>query len=1186
MAKKKTTNNKKKRVNRYQGAGPFKDDAANKALRNAGATFGASALTRGIVSPLIQNRRADKAAFNQYTDMMDRAYQNSGYDSYADYCLTGDCPQNPFQGDPPNFRDWRNHDYFGAGETNARPTYRFLNDVKENPLQGTMGPAIKAGARDAAISGALTYGANKLLDNTKFGRKLKRNFNVNLGFKRAYQTGGPQGNPYAMPTSASTSGYTSTMSGMAGAHQSQMQLAQLQQEVMAEQARRKEENDARNAAEDAQFKQQVAGLGSEEFLSQANTAVKDITGKRAAAQDLRMKQAAADYGASLTGHTANATNVKDIVQGGKTAAEALSPTVNVVTNPMYTTGSKQVITSAVPDMGKEVVLQGTQQVGQEAGKQVAAETGKNFGLAASAANPSWANPAAAIAAVGGKAIEHVADDDDDTKISAGEGIGRGLSGAGQGASIGLMFGPVGGLIGAGVGALASLTTQQIQKRKARKEAEKQRRQDAVRASQEGTLFKNAMVTQGQDLGYNIGNSQTNAYLPGYQMKGGGLWANIHAKRKRIAAGSGERMRNPGDPGAPTEENLKNSKEAGGSFVRSLPGGAVEFVGPKHAQGGIMIDPQTEVEGGETMDKVGMSTGGAKDYIFSDFLKVGKKSFAQRHKEMLDRGASQAEIQQLAKLQEEVAQRKGRDENGPRDPNMIMRKGGMYQAGSAVENTYLPQDETLDPDDPRFTDQGVGFDWFYDIEDENNPAIDMAGRVGREGDTEQILASNWAKRQGLPEDMTTEELESYYNDIYLPQIQEYFTANKEQVVANAKRMAMLDDKNQSNFTKRIGKAEDGTFEMSDDEIFEQALKLTTDGNVGSWHSLLPKTGTPEDGGDEGGGEEFNIEQDIETQETEISQKGCPCEDGSLSPSCCDIPEKRDILLPYQLIGPMAELTSKYPQPNAIAAQPTGRIKLPRVNYNAERASLGNSTTAANRFIQNNAAGPAAISAMMATNEKQRSGNLDIANAEARSNKELAAQEKLANLQASQFDSTQGMRASMFNAQAQNQRDQNEYEKRMLGFNQLGTNLAQYANDRRAYAGEERAAEAYQIDNEYSRQKAYEAAMSKRGNKKSPYYGKNPMEIKEMIAQSFQYGAPTWNAQNTQRRDAVIQNMNPTAAGPTTTIQGPTTVTTQTNATTPQELLLALENASGTGATEQMLTGGYLRKFGKIKRKRKK
>lgn len=36
----------------------------------------------------------------------------------------------------------------------------------------------------------------------------------------------------------------------------------------------------------------------------------------------------------------------------------------------------------------------------------------------------------------------------------------------------------------------------------------------------------------------------------------GLWDNIHAKRKRIAAGSGEKMRKPGSEGAPTEKDLK------------------------------------------------------------------------------------------------------------------------------------------------------------------------------------------------------------------------------------------------------------------------------------------------------------------------------------------------------------------------------------------------------------------------------------------------------------------------------------------------------------------------------------------------------------------------------------------------------------------------------------------------------
>lgn len=38
----------------------------------------------------------------------------------------------------------------------------------------------------------------------------------------------------------------------------------------------------------------------------------------------------------------------------------------------------------------------------------------------------------------------------------------------------------------------------------------------------------------------------------------GLYANIHAKRKRIAAGSGEKMRKPGSKGAPTAKAFRQS----------------------------------------------------------------------------------------------------------------------------------------------------------------------------------------------------------------------------------------------------------------------------------------------------------------------------------------------------------------------------------------------------------------------------------------------------------------------------------------------------------------------------------------------------------------------------------------------------------------------------------------------------
>jgi hypothetical protein len=52
--------------------------------------------------------------------------------------------------------------------------------------------------------------------------------------------------------------------------------------------------------------------------------------------------------------------------------------------------------------------------------------------------------------------------------------------------------------------------------------------------------------------------------------GGGLYANIHAKQKRIAKGSGERMRKPGAEGAPSKQNFIDAaktvkKKDGGSM---------------------------------------------------------------------------------------------------------------------------------------------------------------------------------------------------------------------------------------------------------------------------------------------------------------------------------------------------------------------------------------------------------------------------------------------------------------------------------------------------------------------------------------------------------------------------------------------------------------------------------------------
>ena len=43
-------------------------------------------------------------------------------------------------------------------------------------------------------------------------------------------------------------------------------------------------------------------------------------------------------------------------------------------------------------------------------------------------------------------------------------------------------------------------------------------------------------------------------------KSKGLYANIHAKRKRIKDGSGEKMRKAGSKGAPTASAFKEAKK--------------------------------------------------------------------------------------------------------------------------------------------------------------------------------------------------------------------------------------------------------------------------------------------------------------------------------------------------------------------------------------------------------------------------------------------------------------------------------------------------------------------------------------------------------------------------------------------------------------------------------------------------
>jgi len=77
----------------------------------------------------------------------------------------------------------------------------------------------------------------------------------------------------------------------------------------------------------------------------------------------------------------------------------------------------------------------------------------------------------------------------------------------------------------------------------------------------------------------MGRSQMSTQIStpsgGDSMRKPGLWENIEKKRKRIEGGSGERMRSPGDKGAPTAEAIKDSQgKKNGGMVRYMDGGCV------------------------------------------------------------------------------------------------------------------------------------------------------------------------------------------------------------------------------------------------------------------------------------------------------------------------------------------------------------------------------------------------------------------------------------------------------------------------------------------------------------------------------------------------------------------------------------------------------------------------------------
>ena len=241
---------------------------------------------------------------------------------------------------------------------------------------------------------------------------------------------------------------------------------------------------------------------------------------------------------------------------------------------------------------------------------------------------------------------------------------------------------------------------------------------------------------------------------------------------------------------------------------------------------------------------------------------------------------------------------------------------------------------------------------------------------------------------------------------------------------------------------------------------------------------------------------------------------------------------------------------------ISAGMQEKERLGRVNFNAERAANLNSSTAANKFIQNTNAGPAAIAAMMASNDKARQQSMEIASQEARQNMQLSNAEKQINANIVAQNLARNVQAQGFNAAAENEIDRLEYEKRIQAFDTLGAIGGQFARDVLEYKAGEREARANQIAGEYNRNQYVEAMQNR------PKY-------KKMLREA---GVDPKDTRTVQRIAAAMYNPN---------------MTLEEQEEMFREILLKMEeNKKKKDETEEKRYGGYIGKYGSVKSKVKK
>jgi hypothetical protein len=427
----------------------------------------------------------------------------------------------------------------------------------------------------------------------------------------------------------------------------------------------------------------------------------------------------------------------------------------------------------------------------------------------------------------------------------------------------------------------------------------------------------------------------------------------------------------------------------GGEMEPIPGSdAVQFNGQSHDQGGIMVDGQTEVEGGETMDQVTMAKNGGKrsDYFFSDHLKEGGVSYANMHKEILAEGGDQEKIDWLAQMQERAA---------GRSPGKIQtaESGGIkkYQNGDFHINSdgSFPNENDIDQNNIYDPTQNL-------IPYHNSTSIEKNALADREGTNRTRAGFEWNGTHWVKKGTAANT--SAKNKT----ITENPVINK---VVNKKKTAPVVSNTRVPTNETMLKIDpimpEGWGTLSEEELLKRRTN-TAENNTPTpeqQEEIIRKEGTPESNA-------------LLEKLKEKARRG-------------DIPPEAYIAGIAQLLPAAYSFFHKQPDAeqgsytpgftSPIVAERGKASKLERVNYNNERSNNAADMRGINRFIETSGGGPANIINKMAAYSRKQQENAKITAAETRANTQIANQEAQMEQQMSINNMSRAQQASAQNAQ---------------------------------------------------------------------------------------------------------------------------------------------------------------------------